>query len=121
MMVLSALRPDASLGEFLAHRARSAPVLRLAGEAVGAALVITAALWWNPAARLLIVTSASSFFCYAAWGLLDRARSRVAARGSGAAVRILGLLCMLCAAIGVIAAAGVLLSLWALALGTWIS
>ena len=34
MMVLSALRPDASLSEFLAHRARSASVRRLAIDAV---------------------------------------------------------------------------------------
>jgi hypothetical protein len=29
MMVLSAQRPDASLAEFLAHRARSAPIRQL--------------------------------------------------------------------------------------------
>jgi hypothetical protein len=121
MMVLSALRPDASLAEFLAHRARAAPFSRLAIEAVGAAAVIGAASLWNPVAQLLILASAGCFFCYAGWGLLDRARSRATAAGWTATARILRGVCGVCAACGVIAGAGVLWSLWAVALGTWIS
>ena len=121
MMVLSALRPDAGLGEFLAHRARSAPVLRLAGEAVAGALVLVAAMWWSPRAQLVIATAALCFCCYALWGLLDRARSRSAGHGWIAASRILQLSCWLCVAIGLLAGAGVLFSVWAIALGTWIS
>ena len=121
MMVLSALRPDAGLGEFLAHRARSAPVARLAGEAVAAAALVAAALWWNPKAQLLIVTSAGCFLCYAVWGLLDRARSHIVARGATAAARTLQGLCVMCAVLGVLAGAGFVLSIWAMALGTWIS
>jgi hypothetical protein len=93
----------------------------LAAEAVVAAVVLAAALWWNPTAQLLIVTSASCFLCYAAWGLLDRARSHVVARGASAAAKALQYLCIVCAALGVLAGAGILLSIWAMALGTWIS
>lgn len=72
MMVLSVLRPDASLAEFLAYRARSASAARLAAEAVVGAAAIVAALWWNPSARLVIATATGCFSCYAIWGLLDR-------------------------------------------------
>jgi hypothetical protein len=121
MMVLSALRPDASLVEFLAHRARSAPVARLAAEAIAGFAVAGAAWWWNPRAQLFIASCATSFFCYAMWGLLDRARSVSIARTRNLAARILNVACALFVAIGVVAGAGVLLSIWALALGTWIS
>jgi hypothetical protein len=121
MMVLSALRPDASLTEFLAHRARSAPATRLAAEAVAGLVVLIAAMRWNPPARLVIATAALCFASYALWGLLDRARSRAASRGWIVTERILHAASVLCVAIGLVGGAGVLLSVWALALGTWIS
>ncbi|HEV7387958.1 MAG TPA: hypothetical protein VGN73_05020 [Gemmatimonadaceae bacterium] len=121
MMVLSALRPDASLIEFLAHRARSAPAARLVGEEGAALAVLSAALWWNPPAQLLLVSSAICFASYAAWGLSDRARGRATTAGWTRSARILRACCVSIAAIGIVAGAGVLLSVWALALGTWIS
>jgi hypothetical protein len=121
MMVLSALRPDASLGEFLAHRARSAPVVRLAAEAIAGFVVLGAALWWNPRAQLVIASASLCFVCYALWGLLDRARAIASGRGWHATRRALSVSLGLCVLIGLIAGAGVLLSVWALALGTWIS
>jgi hypothetical protein len=121
MMVLSALRPDASLTEFLAQRGRSAPVTRLAAEAVAGLAVLTAAMRWNPPAQLVIATAALCFVSYASWGLLDRSRSRAASRGWIVTERILHAACVLCVAIGLVGGAGVLLSIWALALGTWIS
>lgn len=121
MMVLSALRPDASLIEFLAHRARSAPVTRLAAEAITGLAVLVAAMWWNPPAQMVIATAALSFACYASWGLLDRVRSKAASRGWNGTARILHASCVLCVGVGLVAGAGVLLSIWAIALGTWIS
>lgn len=121
MMVLSSLRPDASLAEFLAYRARSAPIIRLVAEAIGSLAPLAAALWWNPRAQLLIVTAAGCVFCYAAWGLLDRARSHAVERGRTRFARVMHASCVLIAAVGACAGAGVLLSLWAMALGTWIS
>jgi hypothetical protein len=121
MMVLSALRPDAGLFEFLAHRARSAPARRLGIDAVGGAAVLVAALLWNPAAQPLTASAATLLFSYGTWGLLDRVRSRLSESGWPKTVRLVDALCVSSAALGVLAAAGVLLAVWAVALGTWIS
>jgi hypothetical protein len=121
MMVLSALRPDAGLFEFLAHRARSAPVRRLGIDAVGGAAVLVAAVGWNPTAQALIASAATLLFSYGAWGLFDRAGSRLSSRGRARAARLFYALCVLSATLGVLAAGGVLLAVWAIALGTWIS
>src|ERR1700720_557428 len=121
MMVLSALRPDAGLFEFLAHRARSAAARRLGIDAVGGAAILVAAVRWNPAAQPLIASAAAFLFSYGTWGLLDRVRTRLSNRGWPRSVRLVDALCVLSAALGVLAASGVLLALWAIALGTWIS
>jgi hypothetical protein len=121
MMVLSALRPDAGLFEFLAHRARSAPVRRLGIDAVGGAAILVAALWWNPAVQPLIASAAALLFSYGAWGLLDRVRSRLSNRDPTRISGLFDALCVLSATLGVLAAGGVLLAVWAIALGTWIS
>jgi hypothetical protein len=54
-------------------------------------------------------------------GLLDRAGSRLSNRGWPRTARLIDALCVLSAALGVFAAAAVLLAVWAIALGTWIS
>ena len=121
MMVLSARRADASLLEFLATRARSSSARRLAVDALTGAAVITAMLRWNSAVRIVTVCAAACFLAYGVWGLLDRAGTIAHARGwpriSGAVDALRTLVVLL----GILAAAGVLLSVWALALGTWIS
>lgn len=121
MMVLSALRPDASLPEFLAHRARSASLWRLAIDTVMGGAASAAVVWWRPTASLVLASAALCFFSYGAWGLLDRARSHAALANRTFLGRLLDVVCALCAALGVLAAAGLLLGVWAIALGTWIS
>jgi hypothetical protein len=121
MMVLSALRPDAGLFEFLAYRARAQTQRRLAIDAVGGAAVAAAAFRWNPAAQLLIASAATLLFSYGAWGILDRLRTRLANRRWVRATGLVDALCALCAALGALAAGAVLLAVWAIALGTWIS
>ncbi len=121
MMVLSALRPDASLFEFLAQRARSASIRRLSSDLVAGTVGASASLWWRPSATLVLVSLSLCFFAYGAWGLADRTRSGVAARGNRLANASLEVLCAAIGTVGVLAAAGVLLGVWALALGTWIS
>ncbi|GAC1490452.1 MAG: hypothetical protein NVS1B5_15290 [Gemmatimonadaceae bacterium] len=121
MMVLSALRPDAGLFEFLAHRARAQAVRRLAIDALGGAAVAAAALRWNPAAQLLIASTATLLFSYGAWGMLDRVRTRLANRRWRRTTGLVDALCVLCAALGASAGGVVLLAIWAIALGTWIS
>jgi hypothetical protein len=123
MMVLSALRPDAGLLEFLAYRARAASSRRLAIDVAVSVAVLYAVFRWNPAARLVIASMATVLFSYGAWGLLDRARAR-ASLANNRWTETAGLLeapCALCAVIGVLAGSGVLFAVWALALGTgWI-
>ena len=121
MMVLSALRPDASLPEFLVQRARSASIRRLAADAVAGGAACAAALWWRPTGWLVLASVALCFVSYGAWGILDRARSRPAVTGKTLFAGLVDAICVLFALIGALAAAGVLLGVWALALGTWIS
>jgi hypothetical protein len=121
MMVLSALRPDASLPEFLAHRARSASVRRLAIDLAVGFAGLAAVLRWRPAGSLVVVSLAAIFFVYGAWGIADRARSIEANRESRTSRTVLDALCFLLGAAGVVATAGLLYGVWAIALGTWIS
>ena len=121
MMVLSALRPDAGLFEYLARRARSASLRRLGVDAAMGAGTFVAALRWSSVAPMVIASAATLLFSYGAWGLLDRAKSIFASRLGPRSVGLIEALCALCVALGVVAVAGVLLTVWAIALGTWIS
>jgi hypothetical protein len=120
-MVLSALRPDASLVEFLVQRARSASIRRLAANAVTGAVGLAAALWWRPTGWLIFASAALCFLSYGAWGVLDRVRSHSAVTAKMSLAGLVDATCVLCALLGALAAAGVLLGVWALGLGTWIS
>ena len=121
MMVLSGLRPDASLAEFLVYRARSASIRRLAVDALAGGAAFAAAEWWKPTGWLVLASAALCFFSYGAWGVLDRARSRPAVTVTTLLAGLFDAACALCALLGALAAAGVLLGVWALGLGTWIS
>jgi hypothetical protein len=121
MMVLSALRPDAGLLEFLAQRARSASVRRLAIDAAVGAGALVAALRWDHSGHLVIASAATLLLAYGVWGLLDRVRTLAANRSQPRIAGLLDALCALCATLGALAVAGILLAVWALALGTWIS
>jgi hypothetical protein len=121
MMVLSALRPDASLSEFLVHRARSGSVLRLSIDLAVGVAGLSAGLWWRPAAWLVLVSVALCFSAYGAWGIADRARSAATARGNRLLRASMEALCALLGAVGALAIAALLFSVWAVALGTWIS
>ncbi len=121
MMVLSALRPDASLPEFLAHRAKSASVRRLSIDLAVGLAGLWAALHWRPAGWLAVASLAVVFFAYGGWGIADRARSVAVTRDGRLSRALLDALCFLLGAVGLLATAGLLYSVWALALGTWIS
>lgn len=121
MMVLSALRPDAGLFEFLAHRARSASVRRLGLDVAVGATAVASVFRWHLMAPLVIASAATVLFSYGAWGLLDRGRSSLSNRGWPRTASALDALGALSALLGVLATGGVLLAVWAIALGTWIS
>jgi hypothetical protein len=108
--------------EFLAGRARSASTRRLAIDVVVGILAFYAVIRWSPVAGAAIASAATVLFSYGAWGLLDRARSRLASALWLRTAGLLEALCALLAALGVLAGAGVLLAVGALAIGTgWIS
>ena len=121
MMVLSALRPEASLPEFLAHRARSASIRRLSLDLIGGLATLSAILWWRPGGLLVLGSTALCLASYGAWGIADRARSATAPAVDSRALIPLSVLCGLLAALGVLATAALFFGVWAVALGTWIS
>jgi hypothetical protein len=120
-MVLSALRPDASLPEFLAHRAKSASVGRLGIDLVIGLAAFVAGLYWRPSAWLLAASLGLIFFAYGGWGITDRARTSAATRDSAVSRGFLDALCLVLGAIGLLASAALLYGVWGFALGTWIS
>jgi len=120
-MVLSALRPDASLVEYLEHRARSTSIARLVFQATVAFAVVAAGFGPLPFARPVVGTFAGVFFCYAAWGLRDRARSHYVKRGWTLTAQYLTLLCALFVGLGVLSGLGLILAIWFVALGSaWV-
>jgi hypothetical protein len=121
MMVLSALRPDASLPEFLAYRARSASVRRLSIDLALGVSGFAAALHWRPTAWLVVASLAMIFVAYGGWGISDRYRSIATTRDNRHSRALLDVLCLVLAGAGVLAIAALLYSVWAIALGTWIS
>ena len=121
MMVLSALRPDASIFEFLGHPARSASAQRLGADVLAGAGIFAAAFQWDSNARLAAASAATCFIAYGIWGLIDRVHSRPAMSRWPRIAGLLEALCALSATVGVVAAAVGLFAIWAIALGTWIS
>lgn len=121
MMVLSVLRPDASLPEFLAHRARSAGLLRLALDAAIGVAAFAGVLYWKPSAALILASAGLCFFAYGAWGMVDRAHSYAVPKGRRIVISFFEIFCALFAAVGIVGVAGVLFGVWAAAIGTWIS
>jgi hypothetical protein len=121
MMVLSALRPDASLLEFLQGRARAAPVRRLAVEGITAFALVAGGFVALSYARPVVTTVAGAFFCYAAWGLADRARSYSAVRGRRSTAQYLSVVCGLLVGLGVLSGVGSILAVWFIVLGdAWV-
>jgi hypothetical protein len=121
MMVLSVLRPDASLPEFLAHRAKSASVRRLSIDLVIGLAGFSAAVHWSPSAWLVLASLALCLFAYGGWGIADRARSSTATSDNLLLRALTETLCTLMIAAGTLAVGSLLFSVWAIALGTWIS
>ena len=120
MMVLSALRPDASLPEFLAHRARATSVRRLQIDLLVSLGIVAAELWFRYNRWLPVVSVAVCLGAYAMWGLIDRARAD-SASPSKLTGGVLDAVSAFLVALGIVALGALLLSVWAVALGTWIS
>jgi len=121
MMVLSALRPDSSLLEYLEYRARSTSIARLVFQAIVASALMAGGIGRLPFARPVVATLAGVFFSYAVWGLLDRARSHYSKLGWTLTAQYLGVLCALFVGLGVLSGFGLILTIWFVALGSaWV-
>ena len=121
MMVLSALRPDSSLLEYLEYRARSTSIARLVFQAIVSIALMAGGLGRFPFARPVVGTLAGVCFCYAAWGLLDRARLHYSRLGWTLTAQYLGVLCALIVGLGVLSGLGLILAIWFVALGSaWV-
>jgi hypothetical protein len=117
----STLRPDATLPEALAHRARHASDGRLALDAGLGFLAAIGALVWRPAAWFLVASAALCFAAFGVWGIADRELSERGPAAPAAVAWSLRAARVAATALGVLAAAALLLSALAVALGTWIS
>ena len=121
-MMNPALRPDASLFEFLAARARAASDLRLVLDVlVGCAAALGIAVW-RPTGWLSVGGAALALATFGLWGVVDReVRDRAAAVGSARAVSVLRVARAGAAIVGFSSAVVALFAALGLVLGTWIS
>lgn len=120
-MMNSSLRPDATLPEYLAARARAASDERLVLDAIAGALVAIGVGVWRPPGWITLVGAAVALVAYALWGIADR---ELRERSESASTFTLGVLRALRIAVAMVGFLSMAVALFAgltLALGTWIS
>lgn len=108
-MVLSARRGDAGILEFLEYRARMETIPRLVAQTVVALAIGLGALAILPFGQAVVLTFAFAYFCYGAWGLLDRAQFYSLAHNRRVSAKYLRLLCALFVGLGVLSGIGFLM------------
>lgn len=111
---------DRALPALLARRARAASDARLAIDVAGGVLALTAAVLVRPPGWHLLAMAALCFVAFGGWGISDRAIGDRPA-GSDRDTRLLRAVRAGAAILGAVAALALLLGLFALSLGTWIS
>lgn len=119
-MIDSIPRPDASLPEFLAARARHASDGRLVADAIAGAVGAVAVAYWKPGWYLLLGI-AVCFFAFGLWGIADRELGERSGAGSRATLALLLMLRVVAAALGFLAAAFLMMSVLGKSLGRIIS
>ncbi len=120
-MIDSIPRPDASLPEFLAARARHASDSRLVLDAVGGFTLAASAVLWGGPGWIILTAAGACFFGFGCWGIADRELGERAGTGPEYARRLLEMACLVSCVIGAVACVALLLSLLGLALGRLIS
>jgi hypothetical protein len=116
-----ALRPDASLPEVLAARARATPDGRLVADVAAGLLAGLGAAVWRPVAWVSLVGACVALAAFGLWGILDRELRERDAAGGAALPRGLRAARTAVTAIGAVGAAGALFAGLGVLLGTWIS
>ena len=121
LMMNPALRPDVSLPEFLAARARAASDGRLVADVIAGCCGAIAVAVWQPVGWITLLGGAVSLAAFGAWGIIDRElRERVKAPHARAE-RVLSVLRAGAAAVGTLAAIVAMFAVLGVLLGTWIS
>jgi hypothetical protein len=120
-MANSVMRPDASLTEVLAERARGASDGRLVLDVVGGLLLALVFIFWRPKAWPLPVAVGLVFLSFGVWGITDR---EIAERLTSSVDRMVPVLRAGRAAAVVVGALALFVALFtvlSVALGTWVS
>ena len=120
-MMNPALRPDPSLPEFLAARARAASDGRLVVDVTAGCCAALAVAVWHPAGWLVLLGASLCLAAFGAWGIADRElRERENAR-TARGVRLLSAVRFASAVLGALSAVAAMFAALGIALGTWIS
>jgi hypothetical protein len=120
-MMNPALRPDASLVEYLVARARAASDGRLVLDALGGLLLALTIAVWRPVAWPSFAGVCLALAAFGFWGIADRELRDRAGAARSFTTRALGVARGAVAAIGFLSAALALFSGLGIMLGTWIS
>ena len=120
-MMNPALRPDASLVEFLAARARAASDGRLVVDVIAGCCGGLAAAVWRPIGWITLLGAAVSLAAFGAWGIVDREVRERADAPRALGVRVLSMARVAVAIVGALAAATAMFAVLGVMLGTWIS
>jgi len=120
-MMNPALRPDASLPEFLAARARAASDGRLVVDVIAGCCVALGVAVWQPVGWITLLGAAVSLAAFGAWGIVDRELRERANAPRLLTVRLLSMVRVAAAAVGALAAVTAIFAVLGVVLGTWIS
>jgi hypothetical protein len=120
-MMNPALRPDASLAEYLAARARAASDGRLVVDVIAGCCAALGVGLWRPAGWLVLLGASLCLAAFGAWGIADRELRERSIAASAVGVRVLSVIRGAAAVVGAVAAVGAMFAFLGIALGTWIS
>jgi hypothetical protein len=115
------LRPDTSLPEFLAARARAASDGRLVVDVIAGCGVALGVAVWRPVGWITLLGAAVSLAAFGVWGIADREIRERANAPRVPAVRVLTIVRAAAVAVGALAAVTAIFAVLGVVLGTWIS
>jgi hypothetical protein len=119
-MMNPALRPDASLTEFLVARARAASDGRLVADVLVGALAALVIAIWRPTGWLTIGGAALALAAFGVWGITDR-EVRDRSTASSWVTRALRIARAVAGIAGFCSGVVALFAVLGVVLGTWIS
>ncbi len=120
-MILSSLRPESSVVDFLESQARRESIRDLVYRTVAALVVVMIGFAPVPVAKPILMTASFAYLSYGMWGLLDRARSHSISVGNDRTAQYLKILCAFFVVLGVLSGIGLLMAIGFTLLGSpWV-